>query len=47
MTEFSEPPRPIETLCDALADLLEEGAGLFLEGIPVSLETSPGSAWGS
>ncbi|MFZ2057828.1 MAG: hypothetical protein WAV54_10540 [Acidimicrobiales bacterium] len=45
MTQSSEPPRPIETLVLVLADLLEEGADLFLEGLPTSLETSPGSAW--
>jgi hypothetical protein len=45
MSQSSEPPRPIEMLIVALAGVLEEGADLFLEGLPTSLETSPGSAW--
>jgi hypothetical protein len=45
MTQSNETPRPIETFVAVLADLLEDGAAIFLEGLPTSLETSPGSAW--
>jgi len=45
VAQSSEPARAIEALVDALADLLEECADVFLEGLPTSLETSPGSAW--